>query len=155
MVDNAVIYFDLILACTLALCCVEIYIKINSYWLAIQFIPLSPKLFSLVLLSPPSNNHCLSAPWGISRKPPNFLSLLGLHQLLGSSANRLSSKSGRKWVTADQIPIVLLVMVGWREKPLKREIFPEDVHEVKKSMCLFESLQDGFDTEPCHCNHQS
>lgn len=155
MVDNALIYFNLILACTLALCCVEIYIKINSYWLAIKFIPLFPKLFSLVLLSLPVSNHCLSALWGISRKPPNFLPLLGLHQLLGSSANRLSSKSGRKWVTADQIPIVSLVMVGWREKPLKREIFPKDVCEVKKSMCLFESLQNGFDTEPSHCDHQS
>lgn len=71
MVDNAQIYFSLILACTLALCCVEIYIKINSYWLSIKFIPLSPKLFSLVLLSLPLSNHCLSALWGISRKPPN------------------------------------------------------------------------------------
>lgn len=31
MVDNVLIYFDLILAPILALCCVEMYIKINSY----------------------------------------------------------------------------------------------------------------------------
>ena len=30
MVDNALIYFNFILACTLALSCVEIYIKINK-----------------------------------------------------------------------------------------------------------------------------
>lgn len=144
-----------ILACTVDLCRVELYKKINIYWLVVIFIPLSPKLFFLILHSLPVPNHCLSALWGISRKPPNFLPPLGSHQLLGSSAIRLSSKSGRKWVTADQIPIVSLVMVGWREKPLKKEIFPKDVREVKKSMCLFESLQNGFDTEPSHCDHQS
>lgn len=31
MVDNVLIYFNLVLACTLAFCCVEIYMKINSY----------------------------------------------------------------------------------------------------------------------------
>lgn len=75
MVDNALIYVNLILAYSLARCFLEIYIKINSYWLAIKFIPLSPKLFSLVLFSIPVSNHCLTALWGISRKPPNFLPL--------------------------------------------------------------------------------
>ncbi len=49
------------------LCCVEIYIKINAYWLAIKFIPLSPELFSLFLLPFLIPNDCLSAQWGIFR----------------------------------------------------------------------------------------
>lgn len=65
-------------------CCIEIYIKINTYWLAIKFIPLSPELFSLFLLPFIIPNDCLSAQWGIFWSL-EISSLLGLHQLHRSS----------------------------------------------------------------------
>lgn len=61
--------------------CVEIYIEINNYWLAIKFIPFFPELFSLVHLSFLILNDCFSAQRGNLLNPSNFLPV-DLHQLL-------------------------------------------------------------------------
>lgn len=153
MTDNILIYFNPISGCTLAICCVEINIKIN--WIAIKCIPFPlnyfpsySSLFQFLIIL------CGESPESLQISFPAWFA--STPRQLSSSANRLLSKSGRKWETVDQIPIVSLVRVGWREKPLKSEIFLKAVNKVKKkSRYLFESLQNGFDTEPSHCDHQS
>lgn len=129
MVDNALIYVNLILAYSL---CGNLHknqstidLPLNLFPFPRNYFPWYSSPFQFLIIALPL---CGESPESLQISFPS----LGTHQLLSSSANGLSSKSGRKWVTADQIPIVSLVMVGWREKPLKRESFPKDVREVKK-----------------------
>lgn len=96
------------------LCGVEIYIKINTYWLAIKFIPLSPELFSLVLLPFLIPNDCLSAQWGFFRSfeissPLDFASTP--QQLMNPPVTRI-----RQGMSDSISNPNLLTGSGWRKK---------------------------------------
>lgn len=94
------------------LCCVEIYIKINTYWLVIKFIPRYPELFPFFLFL--ILNDCLSASLGIFQRP-GFSSLLCSHWLHISSWTRLSSKSDRGMSDSKSNPN-LFTGSGWRKQ---------------------------------------
>lgn len=106
--------------------CVEIYIEINNYWLAIKFIPLSPELFSLIHLSFLILIDCFFAQRGNLQKPWNFLPV-DLHQLLSKLKNSPVMQI-RQHMTDSILNMNLSTNSGHKnnnKKPMKRETCPQ------------------------------